>query len=139
METKELITIPTVNKISYSSKIPGYNYNIGGGPFWQSHLIGNEWMRCDFNKTMRVTGLKIQGSGQPGGRYWVKKFGIKYVGPDGNLRDFRNGQGIEGNNDAATAKPIKLMDTLPCNSLMIYPLEANNNTIAMKLWVTYFK
>ena len=73
----------------------GYDYNPGGGPFWQSHLIGNEWMRCDFDKIIRVNGLKVQGSGQPGGRYWVQKFCIQYVGPDGNLYKFRDGAPIE--------------------------------------------
>ena len=37
----------------------------------------------------------MQGSGQPGGKYWVKEFGIKYIGPDGAMREFRNGQGLQ--------------------------------------------
>lgn len=80
----------------WSYKFLGYDYNIGNGsPFWQCHLVGNEWMRMDFNTTMRITGLKMQGSGQPGGKYWVKEFGIKYIGPDGAMREFRNGQGLQ--------------------------------------------
>ena len=42
----------------------GYEYKPcyqNGKPdgYWQTHMIGTEWIRIDFNKPTRVTGLKV--------------------------------------------------------------------------------
>ena len=48
------------DKITTSSCIPGYDYRKGSAAhFWHSHMIGQEWMRIDFIKPTRVTGLQV--------------------------------------------------------------------------------
>ena len=39
----------------------GYNYseNSGGEGYWQTHEVGQEWLRVDFKKMSKVNGLKV--------------------------------------------------------------------------------
>ena len=91
--------------------------------YWQTHMIGTEWIRIDFTKPTRVTGLKVsssttvvlrekgrlkpqqnryklnfqvQGSGQPGGKYFVKSFHVKVITPNGDIVPYQNCRALRG-------------------------------------------
>ena len=80
--------------------------------YWQTHMIGTEWIRVDFIKPTRITGLKVtpatmlvtlllhyfkvQGSGQPGGKYFVKSFHIKVITPNGDIVPYQNCRAYRG-------------------------------------------
>ena len=92
--------------------------------YWQTHMIGTEWIRVDFTKPTRITGLKVrpatmlltpllvtqlsfkllshyfkvQGSGQPGGKYFVKSFHIKVITPNGDIVPYQNCRAYRGKN-----------------------------------------
>ena len=47
-------------KINYSSCIPGYDYKKGSeSNHWQARMIGQEWIRFDFKKPTRISGLQV--------------------------------------------------------------------------------
>merc|ERR1712168_772153 len=108
-----------------------YNCKNGNSDnFWQTHMIGTEWMRVDFVKPTKVTGFKVQGSGQPGGKYFVKSFHVKVITPNGDIVPYQNCRAFRANNDATTIQTVKLFEAIPCKGLMICPETTNvNNTI----------
>ena len=46
---------------------------------------------------MKILSIKVQGTGQPGGRYWVENFHIKVVTPSGDIVPFQNNKSFQGN------------------------------------------